>query len=60
MATKRANGEGTIHHERERGRWVGRLYVNGKRRKVTARTKVDLLARMAELRHAAATGEVGR
>jgi integrase len=58
MATKRANGEGTIHHERERGRWVGRLYVDGKRRKVTARTKVDLLARMVELRHAAVTGEV--
>jgi integrase len=57
MATKRANGEGTTHHERERGRWVGRLYVDGKRRKVTARTKVDLLARMAELRHASATGE---
>lgn len=29
MATKRANGEGTIHHERERGQWVGRLYVGG-------------------------------
>jgi integrase len=58
MTTKRANGEGTIYHDRDRGRWVGRLYVDGKRRKVIAHTKVDLLARMVELRHASASGEV--
>ena len=49
MATKRSNGEGAVYRDSERGGWVGQLYIDGRRRKVRAKTKTDVLARLAAL-----------
>jgi integrase len=51
---KRANGEGSVY--KEGNGWVGRLYIDGHRRKVRARTKTDALAAMHNLRLDAASG----
>jgi integrase len=59
---KRGNGEGSIRHNVERGRWEGRLTVgtdpSGRlvRRMVTAKTKGELLERMRSARNAADAG----
>ena len=50
---KRANGEGTVFFDKDRGKWVGQVYLNGKRRKVVAGTKTDAAARMNALRKSA-------
>jgi integrase len=59
---RRAPGEGAVYFNR--GVWVGRLLLNGKRREVTARTKGELLDRMRRLREEAAqdaaAGEAGK
>ncbi len=55
---RRSNGEGTVFEDTTRGGWIGMLYVDGKRRKVRARTKTDVLARMNLLRTAEANGTV--
>jgi integrase len=55
---RRINGEGSVFRDMDRGGWVGLLYVDGKRRKVRAKTKTDASARLAELRTAAADGVV--
>jgi len=55
---RRINGEGSVFRDTDRGGWVGLLYVDGKRRKVRAKTKTDVSARLAELRKAAADGVV--
>lgn len=54
---RRSNGDGSVHHEVERNRWVGRLYVDGERRKVTARTRAEVVAKMNTLRGREASGE---
>jgi integrase len=60
--TKRGNGEGSIRHNVERGRWEARLTIgtdpSGRlvRRMVTARTKGQLLERMKSARYAADAG----
>jgi integrase len=51
---KRPNGEGSVY--KEGNGWVGRLYIDGRRRKVRARTKTDALAAMHNLRLAIASG----
>jgi len=52
--TKRTNGEGSVFEDRERGGWVGMLTVGGRRRKVRARTKAEVLAKFDALKSAAA------
>ena len=42
-------GSGTVSYDTDRKRWVGRIYIDGKRRKVYAQTKTDAAARMTEL-----------
>lgn len=56
MASKRANGEGSIRHNVERNRWEGRISVNGSRRMVTARTRRELTDRMRTAERAAEQG----
>jgi integrase len=56
MASKRANGEGSIRHNVERNRWEGRISVNGSRRMVTARTRRELTDRMHTAERAAEQG----
>ena len=48
--TKRSNGEGSVFQDRERGGWVGLLTINGRRRKVRAATKVDVLTKLNRMR----------
>lgn len=56
--TRRSNGEGTVAPDPVRGGWVGRVHIDGARRKVRARTKTEVLAKMAALRREAETGIV--
>lgn len=59
---RRGNGEGTIRHDTARGRWEGRVMVgvddDGRpvRRKVTGRTRGEVVARIRELVAAADAG----
>lgn len=59
---KRGNGEGTIRHDLARDRWEGRLTVAHDetgapvRRKVTGRTRAEVVGRLKELRAAADEG----
>ena len=55
---KRSNGEGSVFQDRERGGWVGLLTVDGRRRKVRAATKVDVLAKLNRIRADADRGIV--
>jgi integrase len=55
---KRDNGEGTVFEDKERGGYIGQLWVDGKRRKVRGRTRVDVLAKLAVLRRQEADGTV--
>lgn len=55
---RRINGEGTIYEDRDRGGYIGLLFVDGKRRKVRARTRVDVLTRFDALKRAADAGIV--
>jgi integrase len=56
MAPKRTNGEGSVFRDMERGGWVGLLSIDGRRRKVRARTKTDVLAKLDALKRDAAEG----
>jgi integrase len=56
MAGKRANGEGSVY--RDGASWAGQLTIDGRRRKVRARTKTETLAKMASLKRAADDGAV--
>ena len=58
---RRANGEGGIHEDKARGRWVGSITVgyDGKRqvrRSVTGRTKREVVDKLNALRQAADAG----
>lgn len=62
MTSKRGNREGTIAFNEERGRWEGRLMVgthdDGRpiRRKVTGKTRAEVVRRLAQLRKEADEG----
>ena len=53
----RANGEGTIYEETARSRWVGQLYVEGRRRKVTAHTRAEVVDKINALKARSVNGE---
>ena len=53
---KRSNGEGSVFPDPERGGYIGLIYLDGKRRKVRAKTRTDALAKLAGLQRQAATG----
>ncbi len=63
MSKKRGNGEGTVWHNKERGRWEAQFVVDttadGRpiRKRVTAKTRSDVLKRMRDAQAAAASGE---
>lgn len=48
---RRAHGEGTIYREEDRNRWVGQVWLDGRRRKVTGKTKTDVAAKLGRLQH---------
>ncbi len=51
MGKRRTKGEGTIHYDQTRGRWVGQVWIGGQRRKVSAKTKTDAAAKLGALVH---------
>jgi integrase len=55
---RRGNGEGAVYRDSERGGWVGQLYIDGRRRKVRAKTKTEVLAKLAALKRADLLGVV--
>jgi len=55
---KRANGEGTIYKDSASGRWVGAIAVDGRRRKVKARTRDEVRKRLDELKRTTYDGGV--
>lgn len=56
---KRANGTGSVHKDKVRNRWVGRISdpSTGKRHTVHAKTRIDLEAKMAAIRTGLQRGE---
>jgi hypothetical protein len=53
---RRERGSGTVYFDASRSRWVGAITVNGKRRKVVAKTKTDASAALSKLVAARVTG----
>lgn len=51
MGKRRTQGEGTVFWDASRDRWVGSVWIDGRRRKVTAKTKVDAAAALGRLIH---------
>jgi integrase len=56
MGRERANGEGTLYEDKGRGRWVGAITIEGRRRKIVAKTKTEARKRLDALRHDADQG----
>ncbi len=50
MTARRSNGAGTIHRDTERDGWVGQVYIDGRRRKVRAKTKIDVATKITALK----------
>lgn len=57
MSRRRAVGEGSIYFDKDKDRWVGAIYVDGRRRKVVAATKTEARKRLDALRRGVAAGE---
>jgi integrase len=51
VGKRRAQGEGTIYYDVVRRRWIGQAWIDGRRRKVSARTKLDASAAVGRLIH---------
>lgn len=54
--SRRGRGEGALFFDANKNRWVGRITIDGERRKVLATTKTEARRRLDELRNAAASG----
>ncbi len=54
---RRAPREGTLYEEKARNRWVGAVVVDGKRRKVTAKTKTEARQKLNALTRSRDSGE---
>src|SRR5438067_396994 len=57
---RRAQGEGAIYFDDTRDRWVGQAWIDGRRRKVTARKETDAAAKLGALIHDADDRHVDR
>jgi integrase len=53
VGKRRAQGEGTIYYDVVRRRWIGQAWIDGHRRKVSGRTKLDASAALGRLVHGA-------
>src|SRR5438552_4094324 len=51
MGKRRAQGEGSIYYDVGRKRWRGEIRIDGRRHRVTARTKTDASAAIGRLLH---------
>jgi integrase len=50
---RRPRGDGSVFKDKDSGRWVARWWDNGVRRKATAATKLDVVAKMNQARNRA-------
>ncbi len=50
-ARRRPQGDGTIYFDSGRQRWVGQVWLDGRRRKVTAKSRIEAAARLGRLQH---------
>jgi integrase len=48
---RRTQGEGSVYYDAARGRWIGLVWVEGKRRKVVRATRIDAAAAVGRLLH---------
>lgn len=51
MSKRRTQGEGTVYFDATRNRWIGQVWLDGRRRKVSAATKTDASAKLGRLLH---------
>jgi len=51
MTKRRANHEGSVFFDKSRGRWVGLVLIDGRRRKVSARTREEAATKVGKLIH---------
>src|SRR5215210_2025363 len=49
-SSRRDRGDGALYQEVKSGRWVGRVVIDGQRRKVTATTKTEAARKLRDLR----------
>lgn len=54
--SRRGRGDGALYFDADKNRWVGRVTIDGQRRKVLAATKTEARRRLNELRSSAAQG----
>lgn len=54
--SRRGRGDGALFFDKDKGRWVGRVVVDGQRRKVHGLTKTEARKRLNSLRDAADRG----
>src|SRR4051812_12290282 len=47
---RRINGEGTIYKDDAKGRWIGAIMLDGRRRKVVAKTREEASRRLLHLK----------
>ncbi len=55
---RRPRGDGTIYNDSARGRWVGAITIDGKRRKVVGKNETEARARLRQVVKDAAAGKV--
>jgi integrase len=55
---RRTNGEGSIYRDATSGGWAGQIFVDGRRRKVRARTRADVVRKLDKLKADTAAGIV--
>lgn len=61
MTKKRGHGEGTIHHDKKRGRWQAQLVLpTGKRKSLYGAKRIDVLNKLDRLKSEVAAGLHGR
>ncbi len=51
VGKRRSHGEGSVYFDETRNRWVGQIWLDGRRRKVSAKTKTDAAAKLGRLLH---------
>ncbi len=48
---RRPQGDGSVYFDTDRQRWVGHTWINGRRRRVTAKTRAEAASRLGRLQH---------
>jgi len=57
VPARRAKGEGSVYEDKKRGRFIGAVHIDGRRRKVTAKTRSEARTRLNEMLRKRDSGE---